>query len=94
MQVRTMERYCNYGMTDLTPVIKAYEDALLSRFPFTRYQPMTAYWTVRSFIFTHFPAVVADKWVDVFFKILNVALFVIIRNFNEKYSINFLSLGH
>jgi len=63
MQVRMMERYCNYGITDLTPVIKAYEDALLSRFPFTRYQPMDGHWTMRSFIYTHFPTVVTDLWV-------------------------------
>lgn len=55
-----MEKYCNAGMNDLTPVLNAYEDALLSWFPFIRYQPMSAYWTVRSFVFTHFPAPLAD----------------------------------
>ena len=59
-QVKMMETYCNGGMTDLTPVINAYEDALLARWPFTRYQPMDAFWAIRYFIFTHFPAIIAD----------------------------------
>nr|CAB3225332.1 D-beta-hydroxybutyrate dehydrogenase, mitochondrial-like [Phallusia mammillata] len=59
-RVKEMENYCNKGMKDLTPVLEAYEDALLSRHPLVRYQPMCSRWAIRSFIFTHFPAVVAD----------------------------------
>ena len=55
-----MRSYCNMGMKDLSPVISAYEDALLSRNPLNRYQPMSAYWTIRSFVFTHFPSDLAD----------------------------------
>ncbi|CAK8691358.1 unnamed protein product [Clavelina lepadiformis] len=61
-RVNQLVGYTNAGMSDLSPVLNAYEDALLSRFPFIRYQPMESYWTIRSFIFTHFPACIADYW--------------------------------
>lgn len=61
-RIAEMEGYCNAGMSDLTPVVDAYEDALFSRFPLIRYQPMEAYWTIRSFVFTHFPSLLSDYW--------------------------------
>merc|ERR1739838_961609 len=61
-RVNEMHSYCNKGMSDLSPVIDAYEDALLSKYPLYRYQPMTAYWAIRSFVFTHFPALLSDYW--------------------------------
>jgi len=39
-RVNEMFSYCDKGMSDLMPVISAYEDALLSKFPLIRYQPM------------------------------------------------------
>lgn len=55
-----MVGYCNAGTTDLSPVINAYEDALLSKNPLTRYFPMSPYWKIRVFIMTHFPTAIAD----------------------------------
>ncbi|XP_002128232.3 D-beta-hydroxybutyrate dehydrogenase, mitochondrial-like [Ciona intestinalis] len=60
LRVAEMQTYCSKGMDDLRPVLNAYEDALLSRIPLIRYQPMEAYWTIRSFVFTHFPSFIAD----------------------------------
>uniref|UniRef100_H2ZLU1 Uncharacterized protein n=1 Tax=Ciona savignyi TaxID=51511 RepID=H2ZLU1_CIOSA len=61
-RVKEMQTYCSKGMSDLSPVLNAYEDALLSRVPLVRYQAMEAYWTIRSFVFTHFPSWMADYW--------------------------------
>lgn len=60
-KVLEMIGYCNAGVRDLTPVTDAYEDALLSRFPLIRYNPMTAYWKVRQFIMTHLPTPIGDR---------------------------------
>nr|XP_039271857.1 D-beta-hydroxybutyrate dehydrogenase, mitochondrial-like isoform X1 [Styela clava] len=59
-KVNEMVGYCNAGVKDLTPVTDAYEDALLSKHPFIRYNPMTPYWRIRLFIMSILPTPIGD----------------------------------
>ncbi|XP_037782916.1 D-beta-hydroxybutyrate dehydrogenase, mitochondrial-like isoform X2 [Penaeus monodon] len=60
-RVGLMRKYATGGMTDLMPVINAYTEALLQRFPQPRYKPMNFYFRVRLFIATHLPEVFYDN---------------------------------
>jgi len=60
-KVEIMRGYMNGGVTDISPVIDSYTDALLDMFPQARYQPMDLYFKVRCFIATHFPEEVYER---------------------------------
>jgi len=59
-KVKIMRGYMNGGITDISPVIDTYTDALLDSFPQARYQPMDLYFKVRCFIATHLPEAVYE----------------------------------
>ena len=54
-KVALMDTYLGSGSKTLKPVIESYTNALLDVFPQVRYQPMSAFWKFRTFIFTHLP---------------------------------------
>ena len=58
--VASMRGYMNGGVSDVTPVIDAYTNALCDVFPQVRYQPMDVYNKVRNFVATHLPETVYD----------------------------------
>jgi len=60
-KVDVMNAYMVGGITDLSPVINSYTDALLDAFPQVRYQPMDLYFKTRCFVATHFPEIVYQK---------------------------------
>lgn len=60
-KVEIMRGYMNGGVTDISPVIDSYTDALLDMFPQARYQPMDLYFKVRCFVATHFPEEVYER---------------------------------
>ncbi|XP_066540153.1 D-beta-hydroxybutyrate dehydrogenase, mitochondrial [Hoplias malabaricus] len=55
-----MRSYCNSGQRDVTPVLDDITDAITSKRPYTRYNPMEPYWWIRMQVMTHFPAAVSD----------------------------------
>ena len=76
-KVEVMRSYMNNGITDISPVIDSYTDALLDVYPQVsspkdfqynfhlhvqaRYQPMDLYFKTRCFIATHLPEIVYEK---------------------------------
>ncbi|KAK1168530.1 D-beta-hydroxybutyrate dehydrogenase, mitochondrial isoform X1 [Acipenser oxyrinchus oxyrinchus] len=59
--VSVLKSYCNSGLRDVAIVIKDITDAVMSCYPYTRYNPMDAYWWIRLLIMTHLPAAIADR---------------------------------
>ncbi|MBN3308017.1 BDH protein, partial [Amia calva] len=59
--IAVVKSYCNSGQRDTTPVIQDISDAIMSCHPFTRYNPMEAYWWIRMQMMTHLPAAISDK---------------------------------
>jgi len=60
-KVEVMRSYMNNGISDISPVIDSYTDALLDMYPQVRYQPMDLYFKIRCFIATHLPEIVYEK---------------------------------
>ncbi|RXM29832.1 D-beta-hydroxybutyrate dehydrogenase, mitochondrial [Acipenser ruthenus] len=59
--VSVLKSYCNSGLRDVAIVIKDITDAVMSCYPYTRYNPTDAYWWIRLQIMTHLPAAIADR---------------------------------
>ncbi|XP_043926649.1 D-beta-hydroxybutyrate dehydrogenase, mitochondrial [Protopterus annectens] len=60
-QVNMMNSFCNSGSKEMSPVINAITDALTSKYPYTRYNPVEAYWWIKMQVMTHLPAAIADR---------------------------------
>lgn len=60
-RVNLMKSYASSGDTDLTPVINAFTEGLVQRWPQVRYTPMNLYFRTRLFIATHLPECVYEK---------------------------------
>ncbi|XP_062848104.1 D-beta-hydroxybutyrate dehydrogenase, mitochondrial [Trichomycterus rosablanca] len=56
-----MRSYCNSGEHDVMPVLNDITDAITSKHPFTRYNPMEPYWWIRMQVMTHLPAAISDR---------------------------------
>ncbi|XP_043926581.1 D-beta-hydroxybutyrate dehydrogenase, mitochondrial-like [Protopterus annectens] len=59
-QMHAVNDMCSSGTKDMSPVITDITDAVTSRFPYTRYNPMDAYWWIKLQLFTHLPAAFTD----------------------------------
>jgi len=59
-KVAIMKSYMTGGITDISPVINSYTDALLDVFPQDRYQPMDLYFKTRVWIAHHLPEIVYE----------------------------------
>nr|XP_023680173.1 D-beta-hydroxybutyrate dehydrogenase, mitochondrial [Paramormyrops kingsleyae] len=60
-QVAMVRSYCSSGQRDVTPVMTSIADAVVSRYPYTRYNPMEVHWWIRMQIMTHLPAAISDR---------------------------------
>ncbi|XP_056421341.1 D-beta-hydroxybutyrate dehydrogenase, mitochondrial-like [Hyla sarda] len=60
-QVARMKAFVSSGVKDMTPVINVLTDALSSKYPYTRYNPMDTYCWIKVQVVTHLPAVIADR---------------------------------
>lgn len=56
-----MRSYCNSGQKDVLPVLHDITDAITSKRPYTRYNPMEPHWWIRMQLMTHLPAVISDR---------------------------------
>ncbi|KAL8188346.1 UNVERIFIED_CONTAM: (2R,3R)-2,3-butanediol dehydrogenase [Gekko kuhli] len=59
-QARRMESFVHSGLRDKSPVLKDITSALTSRHPYTRYNPMDAWWWVRLQATAHLPTALVD----------------------------------
>ncbi|XP_072897491.1 D-beta-hydroxybutyrate dehydrogenase, mitochondrial-like isoform X4 [Hemitrygon akajei] len=59
-QTMAMKSFCTSSSKDMSSVINAITDALTSKYPYTRYEPMDAYWWIRLHMMTYLPTPVAD----------------------------------
>ncbi|XP_045924418.1 D-beta-hydroxybutyrate dehydrogenase, mitochondrial [Micropterus dolomieu] len=59
-QMALMRSYCNSGQKDVAPVLDDITDAITSKRPYTRYNPMEPHWWIRVQLMTHLPAAIAD----------------------------------
>ncbi|KAJ8409592.1 hypothetical protein AAFF_G00229930 [Aldrovandia affinis] len=59
-RMAVVRSYCNSGLKDMVPVLQAIADAVHSRRPFTRYNPMEVHWWIRMQVMTHLPAAISD----------------------------------
>ncbi|XP_067898577.1 D-beta-hydroxybutyrate dehydrogenase, mitochondrial-like isoform X2 [Heterodontus francisci] len=59
-QTMVMKSFCSSSSKDMSLIIDAITDALTSRYPYSRYEPMNAYWWVRLHIIAHLPAPITD----------------------------------
>nr|XP_061810271.1 D-beta-hydroxybutyrate dehydrogenase, mitochondrial [Nerophis lumbriciformis] len=50
----------NSGQKDLSPVLNDITDAVTSKCPYTRYNPMEPHWWIRVQLMTHLPAALSD----------------------------------
>ncbi|KAM4606390.1 D-beta-hydroxybutyrate dehydrogenase, mitochondrial [Polymixia lowei] len=56
-----MRSYCNSGQKDVKPVLDDITDAITSKRPYTRYNPMEPHWWIRMQLMTHLPAAISDR---------------------------------
>ncbi|XP_026056639.1 D-beta-hydroxybutyrate dehydrogenase, mitochondrial [Carassius auratus] len=56
-----MRSYCNSGQREIEPVLDDITDAITSKCPYTRYNPMEPHWWIRMQIMTHLPAAISDR---------------------------------
>ncbi|KAM3860283.1 D-beta-hydroxybutyrate dehydrogenase, mitochondrial [Diretmus argenteus] len=56
-----MRSYCNSGQKDVAPVLDDITDAITSKRPYTRYNPMEPHWWIRMQLVTHLPAAISDR---------------------------------
>ncbi|CAM4596588.1 unnamed protein product [Lepidochelys olivacea] len=64
-QITLMKTFINSGLKDMSLVLNDITDALTSKYPYTRYNPMEAHWRVRLHIMTHLPTALAD-WLYIY----------------------------
>uniref|UniRef100_A0A8C9XM22 3-hydroxybutyrate dehydrogenase, type 1 n=1 Tax=Sander lucioperca TaxID=283035 RepID=A0A8C9XM22_SANLU len=55
-----MRSYCNSGQKVVSPVLDDITDAIISKRPYTRYNPMEPHWWIRLQLMTHLPAAISD----------------------------------
>lgn len=55
-----MRSYCNSGQKDVAPVLDDITDAIMSKRPYTRYNPMEPHWWIRVQLMTHLPGAISD----------------------------------
>ncbi|KAM3932627.1 D-beta-hydroxybutyrate dehydrogenase, mitochondrial-like [Leptodactylus fuscus] len=60
-QVARMKAFVTSGTKDTTPVVNVITDALTSKYPYTRYNPMDTYYWIKVQIMTHLPAAITDN---------------------------------
>ncbi|XP_068604097.1 D-beta-hydroxybutyrate dehydrogenase, mitochondrial [Brachionichthys hirsutus] len=58
--VSQMRAYCNSGQKEVTPVLDDITDAIMSKRPYTRYNPSDPYWWIRLQLMTHLPGAISD----------------------------------
>ncbi|XP_016131597.1 D-beta-hydroxybutyrate dehydrogenase, mitochondrial [Sinocyclocheilus grahami] len=56
-----MRSYCNSGQREIEPVLDDVTDAITSKRPYKRYNPMEPHWWIRMQIMTHLPAAISDR---------------------------------
>ncbi|XP_076827185.1 D-beta-hydroxybutyrate dehydrogenase, mitochondrial [Brachyhypopomus gauderio] len=56
-----MRSYCSSGQRDITPVLDDITDAITSKRPYTRYNPMEPHWWIRIQIMSHLPSALSDR---------------------------------
>ncbi|KAK9953624.1 hypothetical protein ABG768_017605 [Culter alburnus] len=56
-----MRSYCSSGQREIEPVLDDITDAITSKRPYTRYNPMEPHWWIRMQIMTHLPAAISDR---------------------------------
>nr|XP_046226851.1 D-beta-hydroxybutyrate dehydrogenase, mitochondrial [Scatophagus argus] len=56
-----MRSYCNSGQKDVAPVLDDITDAIMSKRPYTRYNPTEPHWWIRGQLMTHLPAAISDS---------------------------------
>ncbi|XP_048361460.1 D-beta-hydroxybutyrate dehydrogenase, mitochondrial-like isoform X2 [Sphaerodactylus townsendi] len=59
-QAQRMKAFVSSGLQDKLPVLEDITSALISRCPYTRYNPMEAQWWVRLQAMAHLPTMLAD----------------------------------
>ncbi|KAK2859528.1 hypothetical protein Q5P01_004148 [Channa striata] len=59
-QMALMRSYCNSGQKDVAPVLDDITDAILSKRPYTRYNPMEPHWWIRVQLMTHLSGAISD----------------------------------
>uniref|UniRef100_A0A3Q3IXQ7 Uncharacterized protein n=1 Tax=Monopterus albus TaxID=43700 RepID=A0A3Q3IXQ7_MONAL len=52
--------YCSTGQKDMAPVLDDITDAIVSKRPYTRYNPMEPHWWIRVQLMTHLPGAISD----------------------------------
>ncbi|XP_029314039.1 D-beta-hydroxybutyrate dehydrogenase, mitochondrial [Cottoperca gobio] len=55
-----LRSHCNSGQKDETPVLDDITDAITSKCPYTRYNPVEPHWWIRLQLMTHLPAAISD----------------------------------
>ncbi|XP_008301269.1 D-beta-hydroxybutyrate dehydrogenase, mitochondrial [Stegastes partitus] len=55
-----MRSYCSSGQKDMAPVLDDITDAVTSKRPYTRYNPMEPHWWIRVQVMTHLPGALSD----------------------------------
>lgn len=60
-QVARMKAFVSSGVKDMTPVVNVITDALSSKYPYTRYNPMDTNCWIKLQIMSHLPAAIADR---------------------------------
>ncbi|XP_065150809.2 D-beta-hydroxybutyrate dehydrogenase, mitochondrial [Paramisgurnus dabryanus] len=55
-----MRSYCNSGQREIEPVLDDITDAITSKRPYSRYNPMEAHWWIRMQVMTHLPGAISD----------------------------------
>lgn len=55
-----MRSYCNSGQKNVDPVLNDITDAIMSKRPYTRYNPMEPHWWIRVQLMTHLPSAISD----------------------------------
>lgn len=59
-QTISMKTFCSSSSKDIAPVINAITDALTSRYPYCRYEPVDTYWWIRLHVLNYLPTPIAD----------------------------------
>ncbi|XP_059587265.1 D-beta-hydroxybutyrate dehydrogenase, mitochondrial [Alligator mississippiensis] len=59
-QITQMKSFVGSGLKDMSLVLNDITDALVSKRPYNRYNPMSAYWWVKLHVMAHLPTAIAD----------------------------------
>ncbi|CAL8399306.1 unnamed protein product [Arctogadus glacialis] len=60
-QMALVRSGCTAGDRDVRPVLDDITDAIVSKRPYTRYNPMEPHWWIRMQLMTHLPAAISDR---------------------------------